>query len=191
MQKSLIILGSGGHASVLLEIIRECQFPIKGYVDFNENPLMKEYYLGADSFLERASFQDEVLLVNGLGSIHKPYKRKEIFEKYKNLGYQFQTLVHPKAILSQEKKLGEGVQIMAGVVLQTGCVIGENSIINTGAHIDHHSTIGQHTHIAPSVTLCGNVTVGHVTHIGPNSTLIQGVVVGDEKFIPAASLIKE
>lgn len=191
MQKPLIILGSGGHATVLLDLIRECHLPIKGYVDFEENPLMKESYLGSDSYLETNTYQNDVLLVNGIGSIHKPYKRKGIFEKYKKLGYRFQTLVHPKAILSKDIELGEGAQIMAAAVLQTSCVIGENAIVNTGACIDHHSRIGQHAHIAPRATICGNVIVGHVAHIGPNSTLIQGVIVGDETFIPANSLVKE
>jgi len=35
-----------------------------------------------------------------------------------------------------EMRIGESVQIMAGAIVQTGCVIGDNVIINASAMLD-------------------------------------------------------
>ena len=48
---------------------------------------------------------------------------------------------------------------MAGVVIQSGSVIGDNVIVNTNASVDHDCRIGQHVHLAPGVVVCGNVCV--------------------------------
>jgi len=67
---------------------------------------------------------------------------------------------------------------MAGVVIQPGCAIGENSIINTRAGVDHDCRIGHDVHVAPGATLCGTVTVEDGAFIGAGATVIQGLRVG-------------
>lgn len=191
MKRPIVLIGGGGHASVLLDIIQELGLLIKGYVSLKEEKDIAASYLGDDSILNNKELISSIMLVNAIGSVHIPHKRKDIFLKYKNIGYDFFTLIHPSVIISKNSMIGEGVQIMAGCVIQTGCIVNANALINTGACIDHHSIIGEHTHVAPGATLCGNVIVGSTSHIGPNSTVIQGCRLPEKTFIPAHRLVKD
>jgi UDP-perosamine 4-acetyltransferase len=85
--------------------------------------------------------------------------------------------------------LGEGVQIMAGTVVQPGSKIGDNTILNTRSSVDHDCEIGAHVHIAPGVTLSGGVRVHDDAHIGAGAVLIQGVEVGASSLVAAGSVV--
>jgi len=84
--------------------------------------------IGVDSMIS-AYEPETLLLVNGIGSINLPRKRTAVFEKFKAKGFTFATVVHPSATVASDVVLGEGVQIMAGVVIQPGCTIGDNVIV--------------------------------------------------------------
>ena len=190
MNKKIIIIGGGGHSCVLLDILQTERRDIAGYVALKPTEGFELPYLGDDSVLSGGFLAEDYLLVNGVGSTHIPFKRRDIFKNFKSLGYSFLTLIHKNAIISSSAQIGEGAQIMAGCVLQAKCYIGNNVIINTGTTVDHHCIIEEHSHLAPGVTICGDVTIGQTSHIGPNSTLVQGVKIGSESFIPAHLLVK-
>lgn len=188
----IIILGAGGHASVLIELLKTLNKSIIGVVA-PEN-YIKNYadipYLGDDSIILNYA-TSEIMLVNGLGSISvdKNKIRGAIYVRYKALGYQFDTLIHPSSIIASTVTLQEGVQVMAGVVLQPNVVIGQNTIINTGTCIDHDCIIGENVHIAPGVTLSGNVHIGHNSFVGVGATIIQGIKTGESAMIRAGKTI--
>jgi len=189
MTRKLIIIGGGGHARVLKSILDTAKgTKILGYTDLKQNRDMGIKYLGNDDIIEKYSVKD-ILLVNGIGSIDLPNKRKKIYERFKSRGYTFYSIIHPGALVSSGVKLGEGVQVMAGVVINTGAVIGNNVIINTSASIDHDCKIGSHTHIAPGVTFSGNIKLGETCHIGIATSAIQGVKIGDQVLVGAGSVI--
>lgn len=187
-KKKIIIIGGGGHARVLRDILGLQNVAILGFMELKETEGMGVKYLGHDSMIKRYP-PGSVILVNGIGSIKPPYERREVYERFKRLGYAFLSVVHPKAIVASKVKLGEGVQIMGGVVINTGTVIKDNVIVNTSSSVDHDCSIGAHTHIAPGVTLSGDVTIGECCHVGTGAKIIQGVTVEDEAFIIAGAVI--
>ena len=115
--------------------------------------------------------------------------RRKLFESFKAKGYFFASVQHPSAIVSKGAFLLEGVQIMAGAILQIGCTVGDNSIINTKASVDHDTVIGSHVHIAPGVTLCGNVRIENCVHIGSGATIIQNIQICQDSTVGAGSLV--
>lgn len=132
---------------------------------------------------------DKIQLVNGIGSVDKPEKRKNIFEWFKALHYSFVTVIHPSAVIAKSATLGEGAQIMAGAILLTGACLGSNTLLNTRASVDHDCNIGNHVHLAPGVTLSGEVTVHDCVHIGTGATVIQGITIGLNSTIGASALV--
>ena len=188
----VIILGAGGHANVLISVLKTGKIDILGITDLvtakvgdhiNGNPV-----LGQEDIIFRY-LPDSILLVNGIGSVGSTTKRGTIYEKFKNHGYSFISVIHPSAIIMDEVQLGEGVQIMAGAIVQTGCTIGDNAIINTGAIIDHDCIIGAHVHVASGAVLSGGVEVGVMSHIGTSATVIQGIKIGAGSIIGAGAVI--
>ncbi len=176
--RPIIVVGCGGHAVVLLDALRASGADVSAAAD---NDLSKAgtriagiQIVGGDA----AIFEHDpsaVLLLNGVGSTGNPQIRQALFERFKTAGYEFATVVHPSAVIAGDVELAEGVQIMAGAVIQPRCRIGANSIVNTRAGIDHDGWIGRDVHVAPGATVCGDVTLGDGCHIGAGATVIQGV----------------
>lgn len=189
MDKKVIVIGGGGHARVLLDILQMNRADVLGYVDARETGLPIAY-LGSDEALPEKYSSAEVILVNGVGSVKRPESRQRIFEQLKSLNYQFFSVVHPRAIVAESAEIGEGVQVMANVVLNPGVSIEDNVIINTSASIDHDCQIAAHTHIAPGVTLSGNVTIGKGCHVGTGAVVIQGITIGAKVLVGAGVVVR-
>ena len=190
--RPVIIIGAGGHARVLIAALNVLQREIIGILSPDTSLLGQSVagirILGDDDKV-RDYAPDAIELVNGLGSVSSPEKRKDIYLKFKKDGYLFASVVHPSAMITEDLHLGEGAQIMAGAIIQTGCVIGDNALINTGAILDHDCIIGNHTHIVPGAVLSGDVQVGDMAHIGTAATIIQGIKIGDGAIIGAGAVV--
>ncbi|WP_164668017.1 acetyltransferase [Virgibacillus doumboii] len=188
-EKPVIIIGNGGHAKVLVDILQQQSREIIGFTapseEKNENGLL---YIGNDKSILQYS-PEKIELVNALGSTSNTEHRKKIYEYFKAKFYSFSKVVHPKAINAENNNLGEGTQIMAGAIIQPFVKIADNSIVNTSVSIDHDCSIGKHCHIAPGTILSGGVTVGNSTHIGVGATITQNVKIGSNVLIGAASLV--
>ena len=208
--RSLVFIGGGGHARVLLDIARLHALPVRGVCD----PALANAglscweglpVLGDDGEISQHDPRD-ILLVNAVGSLPgKSFLRQTLYENWKAAGYDFATLVHPSAILpgnitykdstgkdtgsQAEGLLAEGVQVMAGVIIQPGTRIGENTILNTRVSIDHDCEIGPHCHLSPGAVLCGHVRVGAQVHIGAGATLVQSIQIGQGAVVGAGTVL--
>ena len=191
VDRPVVLLGAGGHARVVVEMLRRLDAEVLGYVapaPAQPPGLPADVgYLGDDRALGFPP--SEVLLANGLGSGETLDRRIEVFSSFVSGGFDFATLVHPSAVVAEDVTLGRGAQIMAGAVLQPGCRVGENAIINTRAVIDHDCTIGAHTHVAPGATLCGGVTVAEAVLVGVGACIRPNISVGGRSVIGAGAAV--
>lgn len=192
MNRRIIVLGGGGHAKVLLDILLSNSITVLGIIDNNPDlsgsSLLGIPILGGDERLSDYA-PESVRLVNGIGSVGPTYDRQKLYDQCKNLGFLFESIIHPSSIIARDVTLKEGVQVMAGSILQTGTSIGENTIINTKASVDHDCEIGNHVHLSPGVTLSGEVKIRDGTHIGTGANVVQGIRIGRGSFVGAGSLI--
>lgn len=191
----VIVIGAGGHALVLLDALVESGRKVLGLVD-NEaslqgGTLLGFRVLGGDDALGRYD-RTSVELVNAIGSasVRRLERRRRVYETFVGQGHAFASVVHPSAVVSRHAVLARGAQVMAGAVVQAQASIGENSIVNTHASIDHGCRIGAHVHIAPGATLSGDVTVGDETHIGVGATVVQRVRIGTRCQLDAGAVAK-
>ena len=192
MTLPVIVLGAGGHAKVLISALLLNNTTLLGITDVDRHRqgdhLLGVPILGSDGLIEEYD-PAVILLVNGLGTVKTSDRRKALFDTLKAKGYTFATVVHPAAVIAVEVLLGEGAQILAGAVIQPGCQIGRNTIVNTSASVDYDCLIGDHVHLAPGVTLSGEVVVAAGAHIGTGATIIQGVHVGAESLVAAGAVV--
>ncbi|UQZ76065.1 sugar acetyltransferase [Niallia circulans] len=187
--KKIVIIGNGGHAAVLSEILIDQNYDILGFTaPQKERNRYGIRYLGEDEVINEFSV-DEIRLVLGIGSINVSSIRIGIYKKFRERGYQFESIIHKDTIISASAVISQGVQIMAGSVLQPFVTIRENTIINTNCSIDHDCYIGSHCHIAPGSVLSGNVVVGEDTHIGTGSTVINNIKIGNKVLVGAGSVV--
>jgi sugar O-acyltransferase (sialic acid O-acetyltransferase NeuD family) len=188
----VILIGAGGHAKVLLDLLgllgRTVLFVTDRNVRSHGQKLGSVEVRGHDELIFDFD-PKQVRLVNAVGSIGPPLLRRDIYQRFRARGYDFDTLIHPTAVVSESARIESGVQIMAGAVIQTTCSIGENSLINTRASVDHDCVIGPHVHIGPGVTISGDVRVDQTVHIGTGATVIQGIQIGREAMIAAGAAV--
>ncbi|MBC7905484.1 MAG: acetyltransferase [Rhodospirillaceae bacterium] len=192
MSVAVIVLGAGGHARVVIDALQRAGVEIAGLCA-PELPKGMVGPLGVTSLgndgalsaLDPAAY----LLANGIGSTGRSDIRDRLFDEYSRDGWRFATVIHPSAIIGGDCSVHEGAQIMAGAVVQSGCVIGRNTIVNTASSLDHDCRIGDYSHVAPGAVLCGAVCVGERSHIGTGAVVIQGVSIGSEVLIGAGATI--
>lgn len=186
-----ILLGAGGHARVLLDLLDLQAFDIVG-VTAPELVSGKEWFgiavLDFDKNVTGFPI-NEVLLINAVGGIPGQRIRQRLYTEFKDMGFRFATLQHPSSIVSRSAELAEGVQLMAGSILQPGVKIGVNVLVNTRASIDHDCVIGAHAFIGPAVTLCGDVQVGEGAFIGAGAVVLPGVQIGAGAIVGAGSVV--
>ena len=188
----VVIVGSGGHARVLIDCLqligREVLFCTEIspelYGQLVDGVLIK----GPDELILDLDCE-KVQLANGIGSIGEPSRRQKVYERFTEKGFEFASVIHPTAAVSGSVKIGEGVQIMAGAVAQSGATISHNTILNTAATIDHDCQIGPHCHIAPRATLSGAVVVGKRSHIGTGANVIQAIHIGEGCVVGAGATV--
>lgn len=186
-------VGAGGHAKVIIDILRQgSQYEVVALTDSNPKLWGSTYsdvpIIGDDHLLGtlRPRVQHTFL---GIGSVRSSALRPHLYQRVRELGFEFINAIHPSAVISSAAKLGCGVTVMAGAILNPGVSIGDNVIINTGAIVDHDCTIADHSHIAPGACLSGSVRVGKNCHVGVGACVLQGVAIGDEATIGAGAVV--
>lgn len=187
--KEIILLGAGGHATVILDILKAQiakgeKIKIKGLLDdSNKKEWMGYPILG--SMLEANDFNEEnTYFIIAIGSNQVRYN---LSEKYSHL--KFFTAIHPSAIIGSQVAIGDGTVVMPNAVINANAIIGDHVIINTGVVVEHDNVIEKCVHLSPHATLCGTVTVKERTHIGAGSTVIQGLAIGSQSIIGAGSTV--
>lgn len=190
--KPLILIGAGGHARVLVDLLACLDRPVLGAVDPGVPPgdpgLLGLPVLGGDEVLA-AYPPDMVDLTIAFAGSHRPERRDTAFWHWQNLGYMFPALVHPAAAVSRHATLAPGVQVMAGAVIQAMATVAANAIVNTRASIDHDCRIGRSSHLAPGTVLCGGVSVGEVCLLGAGCIILPGRQVGDRSLVGAGIVL--
>jgi len=192
MNEGVLLIGAGGHASVLLDMLIEQNVNILGYVSPSpaSNQTLFSQYRWYQKDEEVLLFDKSLIkLVNGIGSVPGNTFRADFYYKYKKLGYSFATLISRDANVSRYAYLEEGVQILSGAIIQTGSNIGSNSIINTGSIVDHDCIIGTNNHVAPGVTISGQVTSKTNVHFGTGSSVIQLIKINENVVVGSGATI--
>ncbi|MCL1139593.1 NeuD/PglB/VioB family sugar acetyltransferase [Shewanella pneumatophori] len=191
---NLILIGGGGHASVLLDILLSQGKNVIAYIS-PQNASNMALFKGIthhksdeDINLYDAS---KVLIVNGLGHMPKNNLRSKVYTKFVNSGFKFTSVIADSAVISKYASIAGDAQILTGAIVNGGASIGRNTIINTAAIVEHDSVIKEHTHLAPNTTICGNSIIGAHCFIGSSATIIQGLEVGCHSIIGAGVTLLE
>lgn len=188
----VIGIGAGGHAKVVLDILRLMNaYHIVGLLDPDcvGASVGDVLVLGDDELLPRLRAEGVVAAFVGVGGVRDNTLRIRLFEKAQAASFAFINAIHPASVIASSVQLGQGVTIMAGAIINPDTRIGDNVIINTGAIVEHDCEIAAHAHISPGAVLCGGVRVGMGAHIGAGATVRQYVTVGERALIGAGAVV--
>lgn len=191
MSKQVVIIGAGGHAKVIADIIKKSGDIIYGFLDDNKaigEKVIEEYkILGKiDECMHFQEMNKQLYFVIAIGN---NYIRKSIYEEYR---LNYYTAIHPTAVIGMQVNIEQGTVVMANACINSNATIGKNCIINTGAIVEHDNIIEDYVHISPNDTLCGTVKVGAFTHIGAGTVIKNNISITSDCIIGAgATVVKD
>ena len=187
MNKNLLIIGASGHGKVLADIaINMNVWSNILFIDEDENIKDCLGFEVVGNSKKVCSYKDNSDIIVAIGNWEI---RKRLLEEYINQGYSITSLIHPKAIIGKDVKIGKGTVVMAGAIINPSTTIGIGCIINTGATIDHDCVIEDHVHISPNASIAGTVKIGKQSWVGIGSIVSNNINITNNVQLGAGSVV--
>lgn len=192
MKEKVIVIGDGGHAKIVIDILREMgTYEIIGVTSkqadkqiFYDLPI-----LGNDDILVKYQKEGINNVAIGIGGFKDNELRTRIFNDLFSKGFNIINVIHPKSIIANSVILGKGVVIFAGVILNTGVNLGDNVIVATGSTVDHETIIDKHCLISAGVTIGANTRINSGTLCALGSKVISGITIGENVLVAAGAVV--
>lgn len=194
MTRSLILLGTGGSAHDVLDIIeainaREAVWTVTGFLDDALPPGSRHLGLEILGPLDSTDRFPDHWFINVIGSDKSYRQRPEILAATRLPTERFATLIHPAASVSSRANLGIGGYVNPGVVIAGGVTIGNHVTLGPGVIVGHDSAIEDFAILAPGAIVSGFVRVGRCAYIGTNATLRQRIHVGNQALVGMGAVV--
>lgn len=182
--KDVIIIGTGGHAKVIADIVMLSGDNLLGFLtsdtgisEFADRPI-----LGRDT--DFSKFKEANFII----AIGNAKTRERISGAMS--GVSWYTAIHPTAVVSGlHTEIGEGSAVMANAVINPYVTIGRHCIINSNATVEHDNRISDYAHVSVGAKLAGAVQIGTRTWIGIGASVIQGIEICDDCMVGAGAVV--
>jgi acetyltransferase EpsM len=193
MSESLVLVGGGEHARVVLEAARSQpdRWVVAGFIDPLPCAPMQALgvtWLGDDQAAIAAGLSSHFLIV-GVGAVGVSAVRQKLVERYQAAGARWATVVHRAAVISPSAQLAGGVAVLAGAVLNAGARAGGHAIVNTGAIVEHDVELGAFVHVGPRAAIGGGAAIGEGSYLGLGSLVRDHVRVGAQVTVGMGAVV--
>lgn len=190
----IVIIGAGGHAREVLDILLACQNngsdvePL-GFIDEDQDKQGQVIdgfpVLGGFDWFDGVNTEE----IKAICAVGTPRVSRKLIEKAQDLELKTANVISPRAQISPKAHIGTGVMIFPDVIINTGVIIGDCVTLNVGVTVSHDTRVGDFCNINPGVHLAGNVFIGEGCYIGMGTCVIQGVKIGIMSTIGAGAVV--
>ena len=127
-ERTIVVIGGGGHAKVLIGVLRKLPWDIAGYTDSRDvGVLLGAPCLGDDSVLpDVIAANANCAAIIGLGKVDASSRRAALQGQIESLGYEFPVIVSPAAVVNVGVELGPGTVVFDGAVINPGATAGDH-----------------------------------------------------------------
>ena len=176
-----------GYFPETAELCDRCGVTVRGVADPVKPSGSGYEYLGTDQQL--VSQKDifggcEVFLTPDVPKI-----RKKLYSFYSDGGFEFASLISPRANVSPSAELGKGNMVQDSCEISSNVKTGICVRINTGAVVMHDTVIGDFSTVAPRAVILGRCTVEDEVYIGANATILPEVTVHKGAVVGAGAVV--
>lgn len=98
-------------------------------------------------------------------------------------------IIHHSAIISSTAKIGKGVQILAGAVIDARVVIEDYSILNLSCSVAHNCKIGKGVHIGVGAHIAGCNVIEDFSTIYTGASLAPRLHIGKSSIVGMGSVV--
>jgi sugar O-acyltransferase (sialic acid O-acetyltransferase NeuD family) len=189
----LLVIGSSGHASVLVDAITLTGgYEIAGYVDDTlPSGTVRMGYPTLGGFEDAPKTCADQLIGDVVVAVGDNWWRRKVYsdliEKCPDL--RFPIVRHPSAIVAASAEIGQGVAILAGSHVGPGSRVGDFCIVNTHSSIDHDCTMHEFSSIAPGVSTGGLVEIGECSAIGVGASISDRISIGRHTVVGTGAVV--
>lgn len=188
----LIIIGAGAFGHEIASYAEEIFHKLKDYktkimfIDDwegakSENP----EWLLLDSSEWFQGHKDDTYII-GLGD---PKKRQVIAERYHEHEFNWATLVHPTAHVSDYAVIEPGCIVGPFATVSYRAVVSEHVVLNSYTAVGHHVQIGPYSVLSPKTLLAGKSVLEGANFIGSGSVVTPGRRIAYGARVSAGSVV--
>jgi sugar O-acyltransferase (sialic acid O-acetyltransferase NeuD family) len=192
--KPLIILGTGGSAYDVLDIVEAINaavptWSVHGFLDDQRPAGSRFLEWPVVGPLSAAGSFTSAYFINVIGSDRSFRQRESLVARTALARQRFATLIHPQAGVSSRSHLGAGVVVNFGASVAGNVTIGDHVSLGPGSIVGHDAQIGDFTVVAPGAVVSGFVGVGRSAYLGARSVIRQKLQVGDEALVGMGAVV--
>lgn len=189
--KEIVIIGNGSYARMMNRYLKLTE-DVKVHAYAVDEQYIEEPEIDGIKVISfqqlRRDFPFEIYdLIMGIGYAQMSQIRKRLYEQCKLWGYHFQNYIHPSAIISPDIKMGEGNNILEGVIMEVGVSIGNTNLFFGGSIVGHESNIGNYNTFSINAKIAGQVTICDNCFLGIASVVRDSVELSNFTLIGAGA----
>jgi sugar O-acyltransferase (sialic acid O-acetyltransferase NeuD family) len=190
----MLVLGSGGFAMQILDVLSENESFDKSLVHFfNDTGIISNNYIHSEFLIVKdlIKYLDDNELIDFVLGTGNPKTRKYFFELITSTAKaKHVRIVSSFARISRiNVEIAPAVSIMAGAIIMGNVKIGIGALINCNSSIGHDSVIGEFVEVCPGVVMAGNCKIGAGTFIGSGAVIFPGIEIGQNCIIGAGTVV--
>jgi sugar O-acyltransferase (sialic acid O-acetyltransferase NeuD family) len=195
MMRPLVILGTGGSAYDLLDLIEAINratatWDVVGFLDDAQPPGTSHLGLPVLGSIDEAwRLPPGLTFANAIGCERTFRRLPEILASTGLDAGRFATLVHPAASVSARAGLGRGLVVGFGAAISGGARVGDLVALGPGCLVGHEAMIRDYSILAPGAVLGGSVHVGRGCYLGSRSAVRQHLRVGDGALVGMGAVV--
>src|SRR5215467_14230789 len=196
MLAKLIIVGGGEHARVVAQVA--CSQPdrwnVEGFVDVQSCDQtqvgMGLRRLGQDEDLEALLRQDSSrVLVLGVGKGPGSDRRRQIVQSIAVSSERWASVIDVSARVYSGVRIGHGVVVMPGAMVNCGASLSDHCVINTGAIVEHDVRVGEFVQVAPGAVIGGGAVLEHDSYVGLGARVRDHVVIASGATVAMGGVV--
>lgn len=194
MPQSLIIIGTGGNALDILDVVTAANrlghaWDVVGFLDDSKAVGSRfEGYEVLGGLRATARYAD-ALFVNAIGGDKSYRKRPDVVAQTQLPPERFATLVHPLAAVSGSAAIGRGAVVNAGVVVAARVTLGDHVWLGAGSVVAAEAVLENHAVVAPGAVLCGFTRVGAASYVSAGACVRQRVMIGSKALVGLGAVV--
>lgn len=189
----MVIVGAGGHAVEVLEVLLSAKYSNKIAVYDDVNDFIHSSFESNGCVWLNTKHQLKEWLINDPSFVvatGNPTLRNKLFEQMLQLNGIGKSVIAKTAHISAvEVEIGPSCNFMHNVLVSSRVKIGKAVLINAGCSIHHDVIIGDYCEIGPGVRVLGNVTLEEQVFIGSNAVILPGVSICAQAKIGAGAVV--
>jgi sugar O-acyltransferase (sialic acid O-acetyltransferase NeuD family) len=192
--KRLVIIGAGGLGREIADSVayinaERSTYELVGFVDDNlahhHTSINGIKVIGGRDALKEIAQQRPIAAVV---AINDATVRQSVVNFLGGL-ITWETLVHPRALVSPSAQIGKGCILQAYVLVAANATIGDHCIVNAGSGLGHDALMGDYGAIMSQCDVTGCARLGSAVFMGSGARILPGVVVGERAKIAAGAVV--